>query len=163
MARRVLAAGDLAGFAPYGQPGLGLDAASWAVKDQYPPSLRARETARLRSLGFLAGARQRLTPANGGPAEAISVVERFRTPSAARAELRAELRLYGHGQVFDVPAISGGRGFAGASGEASGQNVAFTKGPYLYLLGAGAPTGVPSPSRAVLIAAAVRLYRRLPA
>jgi hypothetical protein len=115
----------------------------------------------LRSLGFVAAVREQLAPSTGGPSEAISIVVQFRTPSAARADLAAEVREGAHGKASAVPAIPGARGFGGSSSESSGQNVAFTKGSYYYLVGAGAPTGAAVPSRATLAAAALRLYQRV--
>lgn len=159
---RVLRADELAGYSPQGRRLLGVNAGSWVVADQYPPAQRAREAARLRSLGFVAAVRERLAPAGGGPAEAISVVQQFDTPSAARAELAFETRQAPGSTPFAVPAIPGARGFGGSSSESSGQNVAFSKGSNFYLIGAGAPHGVAMPSRAALIAAARHLYGRLP-
>ncbi len=160
---RVLVAGELPGFAPQGQRILGINAGSWVVEDQYPASQRAREAARLRSLGFVAAIRERLAPTNGTPAEAISIVQQFRNASAARSELATESRLIGNETAFAVTAIPGARGFGGSSPESSGQNVAFAKGSYFYLIGTGAPSGVSMPSRATLIAAALHLYDRVPA
>jgi hypothetical protein len=155
---RVLVAGELPGFNPQGRRILGINAASWVVADEYPPSQRAREAARLRSLGFVVAVRERLAPTNGGKSEAISVVQQFRTPSAARADLAFETRPIGNETTFAVATIPGARGFGGSSSEGSGQNVAFTKGPYFYLVGVGAPSGASLLSRATLLAAALHLY-----
>lgn len=158
---RVLVAGELGGFNPHGRRILGTNAANWVVADEYPPTQRTREAARLQSLGFVAAVREQLAPTDGSHAEAISIVQQFRTPSAARTDLAAETRPIGNETTFAVAAIPGARGFGGSSAESSGENVAFTKGPYFYLVGVGAQTGVSLPSHATLIAAALRLYNRL--
>jgi hypothetical protein len=162
---RVLVAGELSGLTPQGRRILGINPDSWVVEEKIPASQRAREAARLQSLGFVAAIREQLLPpANASPAEGLSIVEQFRAPGAARTELAFQVR-QGKGSgatAFAVPAIPGARGFGGSSSESSGLNVAFTKGPYYYLVGAGWPTGTPSaPTRATVIAAAQRLYRRV--
>jgi hypothetical protein len=64
--------------------------------------------------------------------------------------------------TFAVPVIPGASGFGGASGGTAGYNVAFADGVYYYLVGAGWPTGTPSPpTRAALVTAAQDLYRRV--
>jgi hypothetical protein len=161
---RVLAAGELSGFTPQGRRLIGINAASWVVEEELPTNQRAKEAARLRGLGFVAALRERLTPTNGSPAEGLSIVEQFRSPRAARTELAFHVT-HGSGPgvtAFAVPAIPGGRGFAVSRSESSGLNVAFTKGPYYYLVGAGWRTGTPSPpTRPIVIAAAQRLYGRV--
>ncbi len=165
VAGRVLTAGELAGFAPQGRRALGINAASWTHEEQLPPAQGASETARLQRLGFIAGVRERLTPAGGGPAEGLSVVEQLRAADAARAELAAEVsQVHAHGRVtaFAVPGIPGARGFASSGAQSSGVNVAFVDGSYYYLVGAGWPAGYPHPpTQAALIAAAESLYRRV--
>jgi hypothetical protein len=158
---RVLVAGELPGFNPHGRRILGINAANWVVADEYPPSQRTHEAARLQSLGFVAAVREQLAPTDGSHAEAISIVQQFRTPSAARTDLATETRPIGHETTFAVAAISGARGFGGSSSESSGENVAFTKGRYFYLVGVGAQTGVSLPSHATIIAAALHLYDRV--
>jgi len=159
----VLAVGELPGFTRQGTRQLGINAASWVA--ELPASQRAREAARLQSLGFIAAVRELLLhPASGSPAEALSIVEQFPSPRAARKELAFQVRRgIGPGvSEFAVPAIAGARGFGGSSPQSTGLNVAFTKGSYYYLVGAGWPTGSPTPTtRAALIAAAVRLYERV--
>jgi hypothetical protein len=163
---RLVAANELAGFRPRGHRTLGINPASWVVEIELPASQRAREAARLARLGFVAALRERLVPANGTPAEGLSIVEQFRTPTSARAELAAQIRqvkALGPVKSFAVPAIPSAVGFGGSKAGSSGLNVAFAKGAYYYLVGAGWQTvGDPSPpTRAGLIAAAQRLYRRV--
>jgi hypothetical protein len=162
---RVLAANELAGFKPQGRRLLGTNATGWVVETEVPASQQARETARLQGLGFLAGIKERLTPTTGTTAEGLSIVEQFRSPSAALAELAAQSRMAkaaGPVTTFSVAGIPGAFGFGGSRRENSGENVAFTKGSYYYLVGAGWPTATHSPpTRASVIAAAQRLYRRV--
>lgn len=131
------------------------------VVDLYPPNQRAAEIARLQKLGFVAGLREHLAATSGNPSEAISVVEQFRTAQAAGRQVSSEAKPTGGASAFSVAGIPGGRGFGGSGPQGSGENVAFAKGPYLYLIGFGAPSGTSLPSRAVLSAAAVHLYRRV--
>lgn len=161
VAGRLLRGGELAGYNPQGSRVLGENVNSWVVADQYPPFQRAKVAAALRRLGFVAAVREHLAPTSGNPSEAISVAQQFRTPSGARAQLANEARLPGGATTFSVAGIPDARGFGGSSPEGSGQNVAFTKGAYFYLVGMGAPNGVSLPSRATLEAAATHLYRRV--
>jgi hypothetical protein len=167
VADRVLIANELAGFRPAGHHLLGISASNWVADNELPLSQRATETARLQRLGFVAAVRERLVPVSGIPAEALSIVERYASPTAARAELAAQVRLSraaGPVTPFAVPGIPGAAGFGGSHGQSSGENVAFAKGAYYYLVGAGWLTGAPSaPSRSELILAAERLYERVAA
>ena len=65
--------------------------------------------------------------------------------------------------AFPVEGIPGAAGFhlvGGASFE--GDNIAFADGPYVYLVGQGWGVNVrPAASRAVLVAAAQSLYKRV--
>jgi hypothetical protein len=162
---RVLAASELAGFRPQGRRLLGINATGWVVETEVPASRKAQETARLQGLGFVAAVKERLIPRNGMPAEGLSIVEQFRSPSGAGAELATESRLLKAGgavTTFSVTGIPGAIGAAGSRPENSGENIAFTRGSYYYLVGAGWRTGIPSPpTRAALIAAAQRLYGRV--
>jgi hypothetical protein len=157
---RVLRAGDLPGLQPQGGRQVGFNASSWVGGEELPQAQRAEVIARLERLGFVAGVRERLTPSAGGPGEAISIVEQFRSVRAAQEELAADaqqLKALGQSE-FAVPAIPGARGVGGPGGF----NVAFSDGVYYYLVGAGFPPGAPgAPSHATLSAAARRLYLRV--
>jgi hypothetical protein len=160
----VLVAGDLVGFAPQGRRALGINAKSWVVAEQVPPAERAKEAARLERLGFIAGVRERLAPTVAGPAEAISIVQQFRSAQAARETLAFEVRMTeAHGaRPFAVSKIPTAQGFGGPFAGNTGYNVAFVNGDYYYLVGAGFPTGTPNaPTQANLITAAERLYARV--
>ena len=160
---RVLLAGELAGMQPQGTPAVAGDPSSWLAVESVAPSHRAAEAARLERLGFVAAVREPLSGENGGQQAGISLVEQFRTASAARAELAVEYRqnATSGGQLtpFPVPGIPGARGFELSGQGGSGSNVVFTKGPYLYVVGEAAE----APSRAAVLAAAQHLYARVAA
>jgi hypothetical protein len=161
---RVLTAGELAGFTPQGRRVLGINASSWVAGLGLPPSERAKEAARLQRLGFVAAVSERLAPTNGAPAEALSIVEQFGSPSAAKSEVAAQLKMTEAqgAKGFAVPGIPGASGFGGSHGQGTGIDVLFAAGPYYYLVGAGWPIGSANPpTRAALIAAAEHLYHRL--
>lgn len=161
---RVLRPGELQGFSPEGRRVLGINAPSWVAEVGVPASEGAKEVARLQRLGFVAAVSEKLAPVNGGPAEALSIVEQFSSSNAARSELANQvMRSAAQGaKPFTVSGITGAQGFGGAHGRITGVNVAFATGPYYYLVGAGWPTGSPSPpTRAEVVAAAEHLYRRL--
>lgn len=87
--------------------------------------------------GFVVGAKENLTHAGGRAG--VSAVAKFRSASAARAGLAAELRTFksndvGYYSPFRVTGIPGALGLA-ETGEPGGINVAFTSGHYLYLVG----------------------------
>jgi hypothetical protein len=156
---RYLAAGELSGFTP------GRVITSYGRADELPESKQPQELARLKSLGFVAALRERLVPPKGGEAQGLSVVEQFRSPRGARTELAAQVQLltaHRRRAAFAVPAIPGARGSSGRGPRSGYTDVLFTKGSYYYLVGAGWPTGDrAAPTRATMIAAARRLYRRL--
>jgi hypothetical protein len=111
----------------------------------------------------VAGAIEHLASPAG--AEGLSVADRFRSSKSARAEVAfAATPQPGVKQTdFTVPGISGARGFDDTlSGQSSGHNIAFAAGSYYYLVGVGWPTVLPHPpSRAQLVTAAQRLYKRV--
>jgi hypothetical protein len=164
----VLTAGDLPAFRQRGPLLENTHAAGWVRESEpdLPAAQRAAHAASLRRLGFSAGVREQLEPTGGGPAEGISTTEQLGSSPAANAELRAQLaRLNTRGGFtsFLVPAIPGAHGFATKTGgPITGFNIAFAKGAYYYLVGVGFPTSTtPAPTRAELIAAAQRLYKRV--
>ena len=150
-----LLAGDLAGFVPHGYRAPSTSAQSWVA--EFPPALRASEAARLKALGFIAGITEQLAPAKGGGVneEAVSSVEQFRSTHGASGEVAAQVKqaLTRGESVFAVAGIPGARGF-GSNRDA---NVEFSVGAYYYLVGFESGTA----TRAQLIAAAQRLYRRV--
>jgi hypothetical protein len=155
----VLVAGDLPGFVPRGFSPPSTSAQSWVA--EYPPELRAPEAARLKALGFSAGLNERLAPANGAGAneEAISGVEQFRSAHGANGEVASQLQLaLKRGEnAFAVPGIPAARGFGSSTASPPNANVVFPVGAYYYVVGFGSRV----PTRAQLITAAQRLYRRI--
>jgi hypothetical protein len=120
------------------------------------------ETARLARAGFAVGAIERLASPAG--AEGLSITNRFRTSKAARAEVAFAATPHAAAKQtrFIVGGIPGARGFDASSAQSSGHNIAFAIGSYYYLVGVGWPTGLENPpSRAQLLAAAQRLYKRV--
>jgi hypothetical protein len=110
----------------------------------------------------VAGAVEHLMSRAG--AEGLSVVERFRSSKSARAETAfAATPQPGAKQTdFTVPGIPGARGFDISSAQTSGYNIAFGVGSHFYLVGVGWQTALPHPpSRAKLVTAAQRLYKRV--
>jgi hypothetical protein len=97
-------------------------------------------------------------------------VVQFRSAVAAKSEVGTSVRLgaiinkkpgYSY-KAFQVSGISGARGFHNTGPRGSGDNIFFSDGPFLYLLGDGWAYGAPNPpTRARLLAAAMSLYRRV--
>ncbi len=127
-------------------------------------SARVPVTPRLRRLGFVAGVNEQLHGIYPMKAQAVSVVERFRSVSGARAELAYgdKTFAFGHGQKLErypVIGIPGAIGWSVRDGRTTGMNVMFTNGSFYYLVGAavsGHESGVPT--RANLVAAAQAIY-----
>src|SRR2546425_1002634 len=160
---RVLQPAELPGFASQGtRPST--SAADWVNQNALPKAQAAKEVARLKGLGFIAGANEQLATKNGD-AEGLSIVEQFTSPRGASGELAAQLRKSRASRnyaAFRVSGIPGARGFDLSDKRSTGHNVVFTDGPYYYLVGTGTATGTPrAPTRADTIDAAFRLYRRV--
>jgi hypothetical protein len=161
---RVLAADELPGFAPQTFSPT-TSAADWAAVEVRPPQV-AKETARLKRQGFIAGLSEQLSATNGDEAQTgLSLVERFPSARAAAIEVAAQLRrskASGTFKAFSLTGIPGARGFDLSGRNGAGHNVAFADGPYYYLVGTGWSTQTPAPpARADVITAAQRLYRRV--
>jgi hypothetical protein len=157
----VLRPGELAGFSPQG-----LETATGAtafVSDEGLASGQTSEAARLNRAGFVAGAIEHL--GSPGGADGLSIVNRFRTPAAASAEVATQAGQTQPGVTQtnrSVPGIPGAREFDQSSSQSDGDNIAFAVGPYYYLAGTGWPNDAPSPpTRAQLVSAAQRLYARV--
>jgi hypothetical protein len=157
---RVLRPGELAGFQTQGV--LTATGATTFVGDEGLRSGQAKEVARLRRAGFVGGAIEHLGSPAG--ADGLSVVDRFATPAAARAEVVTQATVSEPGvkqTLRSVSGIPGAREFDDTSAASQGRNVAFAVGPYYYLVGDGWPKGLANPpQRAPLVAAAQRLYTR---
>lgn len=157
---RTLTAGEMDGFTP-GRRVFARNARGWVVATRVPRSRRAGDVRRLRRLGFVKALSERLATRAGQ--QGLSIVEQFHTTAAARAELAYETSraVSGTPMRFAPGGIPGARGFAYARG---GANVAFTKGPYYYLVGAavaGPGNASLAKTRRIVIAGARHLYRRV--
>jgi hypothetical protein len=126
------------------------------------PPATVRSTGRLERLGFIAGVNEQLHGVYPLKAEAVSIVEHFRTAGAAQTELAYRYRTLTSGHArklerFNVTGIAGAMGWGEHVGGTADTNVMFTSGSYYYLVGVGgAQHGLPS--RTNLIAAAQTLY-----
>jgi hypothetical protein len=169
LAERVVQAGELIGFEPDGLPQIVRSAEVWAGSDTLPRKQLAREVARLRRLGFV-GAVVQFFNRSGGERQAISVAMQVGSAEAARAEL---LDWYGNQKAstapgerfvpFAVPGVPGARGVDRYTpGRGGGHNIAFSDGPFFYVVGAAYEGTAPrSRIRAEVIAAAAALYARV--
>jgi hypothetical protein len=158
----VLRRGELPGFSTQSAVSTATAATRFASDEGIAADKVQKEAARLARVGFRSGAIEHLMSPAG--AEGLSVVERLRSPGSARAEVAfAATPQPGTQQTdFAVPGIPGARGFDSSGAQSSGHNIAFAVGSYYYLVGAGWPSVVQHPpSRAQLVTAAERLYKRV--
>jgi hypothetical protein len=158
-----LRSGELAGFQPQGVESA-TDAAAFA-RIEGLPSGQAKEVARLKQAGFVAGAIEHLASQTG--ADGLSVVVRFATPAAARAEVATQAKQPPAPGVKQtnvaLSGIPGAREFDNSSAQSNGRNIVFAAGPYYYLVGFGWPNVVTNPPpRSQLVTAAQRLQARVP-
>jgi hypothetical protein len=163
LTERVLRSGDLPRMVRTSPPTVTAGPDAWAAGEGLQPKEIANEADRLRSLGFVEGVDENLKTRGNGDRYGLSLVERFSSPAAAKAELGHVARRGAGWSYFVVPGISGARGFESGRGRYGGRNVAFTDGSFYYLVGAGwsrakAADKVP---RAGVIAAARLLYGRV--
>jgi hypothetical protein len=169
LAERVVQAGELIGFEPDGLPQIARSADAWANLDTLPRKQLAREVARLRRLGFVAGIGQYFSR-GGRERQAISIAMQVRSAQAARAEVadwyedqKTSLQPDQRFVPFAVPGIPGARGVdLHSPGLGGGHNIAFADGPFFYVV-AAAYQGSEQRSRirAEGIAAATDLYSRV--
>lgn len=132
--------------------------------DQQTADQAAAEKAMLTREGFKSGAVENLT--GPAPDEGLSIVEQFRSPTAARDALGFYISQQKAPQVessegtyasFKVSGIPGAVGYT-LGGATGGANIAFTQGDDYYLVGRG---GGSPPAIAGLSAAARHLYQRI--
>lgn len=128
------------------------------------------KTARLKREGFRAILIRQLGTRQQEPFGGLSWVMQLGSAAFARAELVANVRdakasakpprsTYA---VFSVATIPDAHGYHLRDNGGSGDNVVFADGPFVYLVGVGsAGTARTGPTRAQLIAAATRLYKRV--
>jgi hypothetical protein len=161
LANRTLVAGELPGFRTSAAVVVS-NLRAWVAFDEVNPERHATVLARLRRLGFVAAARDDLVAVSAGSARGLSVVEKFRSSSSARAELAAELRDLGRGEAFAIPGVPGAHGFRASGSNSPGYNVAFAAGPYFYLIRVRWRRDFSrAPSAAILVAAVRSLYGRV--
>jgi hypothetical protein len=156
-------------LAPSALPGFMLAADSAPVRSAYDWALversqePARETARLRTLGFLGGFDEQLRGRYPNAAAAVSVVERYRTGLGASQEAAYQYAQLQHqpGQrtsTFPVPGVPGARGVR-IEGRRTVDNVLFSSGSYFYVISSGLRSGSHgAPTQAQLSSAAATLF-----
>jgi hypothetical protein len=131
LSQRVLAPSTNSGFVRVAQP--------------TPVSM----TTRLQGIGFVSGLNEQLHGLFPLKAQAVSVVERFRSVGGANAELNYQYEQAVKGarssgstvSTYRVAGIPGARGWTVRSHGITGINVAYTSGPFYYLVGSGSASG----------------------
>lgn len=166
---RVIRPGEFPGFVRQ-RPVLFKSVKRWVSTAGLTAAEAARWTATLRRDGFRAALREDLLPETGSDRAALSWVVRFRSAAAARSEVGTTMRLAAiinkkpgrSHKTFQVDAIPGARGIHDTGPHGVGENIVFSDGPFLYLVGNRWDTGATNPpTRARLLAAAIRLYKRV--
>ncbi len=160
---RALLSNELAGFVSTGVA-VYPSAQTWLsnANDQQPPAQATAEKAMLTREGFKAGAVENLT--GPAPDQGLSIVEQFRSPTAARAALafyisqQKEPKVQSTDGAFAAFKVSGVLGAVGYTLGGSGANIAFAQGDYYYLVGR---EGGSRANIAGLSAAARHLYQRV--
>jgi hypothetical protein len=143
LTQRVLPASTLPGFVSPAPLSVVHSAQRWATSAEQSAT-PAREAARLHRLGFVSGIDETLHGRSPLAAEAISLVERYRSAAGARAELAHQRQLIlrnADGQKLTVvrsTGIPGAFAWSVKSRQMTGNNVAFTSGAYYYVVGSGA-------------------------
>jgi hypothetical protein len=171
LSARVIQSGGLVGFVPE-RPVLYKSAQKLvnSARAILTPAQAAAWKANLRRDGFKASLQENLKPATGSDRAALSSVTQFRSAAAARAEVGVTARLSAtvHRKPgwtyasFKVDTIPGARGFHDTRPGFSGDNIVFSDGPFVYLVGNGwVPGATNPPARARLLAAAMKLYKRV--
>jgi len=158
---RVLQTGELARMKPLSPPVVVHGASAW-VTASFPKSSRAAELARFRSLGFVAGIDENLVTPGNTDRYGLSVMEEFSSATAASAELAHAAAANPTWTRFAVPGIPRARGFELTRGASPGRTLAFTDGPFYYIVGAGwLGSSSNAVSRVQLISTALALYQRV--
>ena len=160
--------GEFAGFVPK-RPVL-----YKSVKKEWFSSLAPAQAAAwrayLRRDGFKVMLVENLRPTSGSDRAALSWVTQFRSAAAAKAEVgvTAWLAAASHSKPgmtyadFKVDKIPGARGFHDTRPGFVGDNIVFSDGPFVYLVGNGWDAQAKNPpARARLLAAAMSLYKRV--
>ena len=149
--RLLLRDGDLQGYKVASAPFGSSDVDEWAA-------VTRDEAARLRKLGFVAGARADLRNGSGTPG--LTLIERFKTAAGARKELAYTPPgpKVAHFEVAGIPGAVGTK--PSDPSEPGGRNIAFVKGDTFYIVGTQAARN--SASVAELAKAARKQYAAAP-
>jgi hypothetical protein len=146
LTQRVLPASALHGFVTTQRPTTVRSAQTWAARVERSTT-PAREAARLEGLGFVAGVREQLHGRFPLASEAVSVVERYRTLTGARAELAHQRMMAETGWADEhvTPlrgiAIPGAMGWIARGPHTAAVNIMFSAGREFYIVGSGAAPG----------------------
>jgi hypothetical protein len=162
LAVRVLPSSVFPHFITTSTPAVIHSARAWAGTVERSPT-PTREATRLRWLGFIGGVDEQMHGRFPLAAEAISIVEQYRSAAGAQAELAYQrasnlTSLRASGQkvtLLHQIMVPGAFGWLATGAQFTGINVMFASGPYFYLVGSGAAPathGAPS-SRDVITAA----------
>lgn len=162
--------GEFAGFRP--EPGIAryTTAELWVQADPKLTAVqRSAQIARLRREGFK-GLDQELLDHGSVRGAGVSWTMRLGSPASARAELAASLNGYKKRDAsigasvspFAVKGVPSARGLDVRGSGQVGENVFFTDGSYLYLVGEGWAIGDKNPpTRSGLMSAVKKLYERV--
>jgi len=148
LTQRVLPATTLPGFVTPTPLNVVRSAQRWARSTEQSATA-ASEAARLDRLGFVSGIDETLHGRYPLAAEAISLVERYRSAAGAQAELAHQRQLIlanTDGRKLTLvrsTGIPGAFAWSVTSHQMIGNNVAFTSGAYYYVVGSGAAPHVP--------------------
>lgn len=159
---RIIRSGDFRGFTP-GNTRRFTNANQYVSGDaSLTAAQKAAKVVRLHREGFKAILLEQLKstkPNQGG----LSWVMRLRSAAAAHTELAAATKAAEResGPRFPVGSIPSGRGVGAGNGRSGSENVLFADGPFVYLVGTAWNNTANPPTRAQLITAARRLYRRV--
>jgi len=156
---RVLRPGDFPSFTPETPLSFKTPKAYVAVGSGMTARERKTWASRLTREGFKRDLTEFLEGPEG-PRTGLSGVMQLGSAASARAELGAELLASGAQTTFRVKRIPGAVGFGFASPH-GGENILFTDGPFLYVLGYAWQGRVQNPTRSSLVDAATRLYKRV--
>ena len=142
----------------------------WTADEGVPGAQGQLQADRLDRIGFVAAVRQSMYADERSSAQLTSIVEEFRSPAGARAELtyrrlqaRAAAQLGGETYTpFHVSEIPDAVGYDTVIPGTIGYTAAFTVGPFYDQLEAIAPPSDPAaPSRTQIIGAVASLYQRV--
>lgn len=158
--RGLLTSGELAGMVP--QPlSIAHGAKAWAQPLNLTGAPLQTELARLRRIGFVAGATEQLSAPGNRNKYGLTLVEQFSSAKGPPAEIAHTTSMNGSMTIFAVPGVPDAHGFDQA-GSAGGRNIAFGHGDYMYLIGSGWQSGAANAvPRAKMIVVAQQLYKRV--